>query len=91
MCLQNIEGKRLVIEEIDIDELPMEEHPKEDYDDLDEYPFSKFASMYFQGAASDTYIRQRLRQPLLYHEDEGDIVVILLDSFNGYHPLLKAK
>ncbi|XP_037530284.1 unconventional myosin-VIIa [Nematolebias whitei] len=74
---ENIEEKRIVIEEIDIDEIPIEEQPKEDYDDLDEYSFSKFASMYFQGAASDTHIRQRLRQPLLYHEDEGDVLASL--------------
>lgn len=59
-----------------------EDLPKEDYDDLDEYSFSKFASMYFQGAATPTHIRQRLRQPLLYHEDEGDVLVLLLDHFN---------
>lgn len=71
--------KRTVTEEIDIDDLPMgEDFPKEDYDDLDEYSFSKFASMYFQGAATPTHIRQRLSQPLLYHEDEGDVLVILL-------------
>ncbi|XP_047442774.1 unconventional myosin-VIIa [Mugil cephalus] len=70
---ENFESKRK-IEEIDIDEIPMEEDVnKEDYDDLDEYPFSKFASMYFQGTANHTHIRQRLRQPLLYHEDEGDV------------------
>lgn len=75
MCLQNFGGKR-IIEEIDIDEIPMEDDlPKEDYDDLDEYSFSKFASMYFQGVATPTYIRQRLRQPLLYHEDEDDVLV----------------
>eukprot|EP00064_Thunnus_orientalis_P003654 superscaffoldBa00000309_g3665 len=75
---ENFEGKRTVTEEIDIDDLPMEEElPKEDYDDLDEYSFSKFASMYFQGAATATHIRQRLRQPLLYHEDEGDVVASL--------------
>ncbi|KAM6921827.1 unconventional myosin-VIIb [Xenentodon cancila] len=74
---ENIEGKR-IIEEIDIDEVPIEEDlPKEDYDDLDEYSFSKFASMYFQGAATPTHIRQRLRLPLLYHEDEGDVVASL--------------
>ena len=66
----------MITEEIDIDDLPMEEDlPREDEDDLDEYSFSKFASMYFQGAATPTHIRQRLRQPLLYHEDEGDIQV----------------
>lgn len=74
---QNLEGKRIVTEEIDIDDLPMEEDlPTEDYDDLNEYSFSKFASMYFQGAANHAHIRQRLRQPLLYHEDEGDVLVL---------------
>lgn len=54
-----------------------EELPQEDHDDLDEYTFSKFASINFQGAASPTHVRQRLRQPLLYHEDEGDVSVLL--------------
>lgn len=72
----------MVIEEIDIDDLPMEEDlPPEDYDDLDEYSFSKFASMYFQGAATHTHIRQRLRQPLLHHEDQGDVEVMFLHHF----------
>lgn len=64
----------------------MEEFPEEDYDDLDEYSFSKFASMYFQGAATPTHIRQRLRQPLLYHEDENDVLVI--QSFLGHSSIL---
>lgn len=73
----------MVIEEIDIDELPMDdEHFSDDDADLDEYSFSKFASMYFQGAATPTHIHQKLRQPLLYHEDEGDILVLL---FNCCH------
>uniref|UniRef100_A0A3B5L6F9 Myosin VIIBa n=1 Tax=Xiphophorus couchianus TaxID=32473 RepID=A0A3B5L6F9_9TELE len=50
---------------------------EEDYDDLDQYSFSKFASIHFQGAATPTYIRQRLQQPLLYHEDEGDVMASL--------------
>ncbi|XP_019936002.2 unconventional myosin-VIIa [Paralichthys olivaceus] len=75
---ENFEEKRLLTEEIDIDDLPMEEDlPTEDYNDLNEYSFSKFASMYFQGAATHTHIRQRLRQPLLYHEDEGDVLASL--------------
>ncbi|XP_040039858.2 unconventional myosin-VIIb isoform X1 [Gasterosteus aculeatus] len=73
---EKFEGR--VTEEIDIDEQPMEEGlPQEDDDDLDEYSFSKFASMYFQGAATHSHIRQRLRQPLLYHEDEGDVLASL--------------
>ncbi|XP_028300925.1 unconventional myosin-VIIa [Gouania willdenowi] len=75
---ESFDGKKMILEEIDIDDLPMEEDlPSEDYDDLDEYSFSKFASMYFQGAATPTHIRQRLRQPLLYHEDEGDVLASL--------------
>uniref|UniRef100_A0A3B3ULE9 Unconventional myosin-VIIa-like n=1 Tax=Poecilia latipinna TaxID=48699 RepID=A0A3B3ULE9_9TELE len=75
---ENIEGKRTIIEEIDIDEIPGEDElPEEDYEDLDQYSFSKFASIHFQGAATSTYIRQRLQQPLLYHEDEGDVMASL--------------
>ncbi|XP_029988616.1 unconventional myosin-VIIa [Sphaeramia orbicularis] len=71
---ESFERRRMISEEIDIDDIPIEEElPKEDYDDLDEYSFPKFASMYFQGAATPTHIRQRLRQPLLYHEDEADV------------------
>lgn len=74
----------MITEEIDIDDLPMEEDLlNEDDDDLDEYSFSKFASMYFQGAATPTHIRQKLRQPLLYHEDEEDILVLLFNHFNS--------
>ncbi|KAI2663543.1 Unconventional myosin-VIIa [Labeo rohita] len=71
---EDLEGKRAVLEEVDLDDTPMMAIPEEDYDDLDEYSFNKFASMNFQGAATPTYIRQRLRQPLLYHEDENDVL-----------------
>eukprot|EP00066_Takifugu_rubripes_P023632 XP_011612898.1 PREDICTED: unconventional myosin-VIIa-like [Takifugu rubripes] len=82
--LENFDGKRMVIEEIDIDDLPMEDDPLSDDDaDLDEYSFSKFASMYFQGAATATHIRQKLRQPLLHHEDGGDILVLLFNCCNS--------
>lgn len=75
---ENFDRGRFISEETDIDDLPMEEDfPTDDYDDLDEYSFSKFASMYFQGAASHTHVRQRLRQPLLHHEDEGDMMAAL--------------
>ncbi|KAI5628300.1 unconventional myosin-VIIb-like isoform X1 [Silurus asotus] len=75
---EDLDGKRTVLEEVDLDDAPMvEELLEEDYDDLDEYSFSKFSSMYFQGAATPTHIRQRLRQPLLYHEEENDVVASL--------------
>lgn len=73
----------MVMEEIDIDDLPMEDDHLSEDDDLDEYSFSKFASMYFQGAATPTHIRQKLRQPLLYHEDEGDVLVLLFSCHNS--------
>ncbi|XP_053177675.1 unconventional myosin-VIIa [Scomber japonicus] len=75
---ENFEKKRATMEVIDIDDFPMEEElPEEDYEDLDEYSFSKFATMSFQGAATATHIRQRLRQPLLYHEEAEDITASL--------------
>lgn len=83
---QNIGGKRL--EEIDIDDLPMEDYSDEDEDDLDEYSFSTFASMYFQGAATPTHVFQRLRQPLLHHEDKEDIRVLLFSLLLSSFELL---
>uniref|UniRef100_A0A8C1L9T2 Myosin VIIBb n=1 Tax=Cyprinus carpio TaxID=7962 RepID=A0A8C1L9T2_CYPCA len=43
----------------------------------DEFSFSKFASLHFQGSSTHSYIQQRLRQPLLHHEDEGDTLACL--------------
>uniref|UniRef100_A0A3B3RFJ9 Myosin VIIBb n=1 Tax=Paramormyrops kingsleyae TaxID=1676925 RepID=A0A3B3RFJ9_9TELE len=55
-----------------------EETPKEECDDVDdEYSFAKFASLYFQGSATHTYIGQRLRSTLLFHEDERDTLACL--------------
>lgn len=49
--------------------------PEEEDEDLSEYKFSKFAATYFQGVSTHTYIRRPLKQPLLFHEDEGDQLV----------------
>lgn len=49
--------------------------PDEEEEDLSEYKFSKFAATYFQGVSTYTYIRRPLKQPLLFHEDEGDQLV----------------
>uniref|UniRef100_A0AAV2J5P1 MyTH4 domain-containing protein n=1 Tax=Knipowitschia caucasica TaxID=637954 RepID=A0AAV2J5P1_KNICA len=53
--------------------------PAEDDEDLDlsDFKFSKFAATYFQGLSSHTYIRRALKQPLLFHEDEGDQLAAL--------------
>lgn len=51
--------------------------PDEDEEDLSEYKFAKFAATYFQGTTTHTYTRRPLKQPLLFHEDEGDQLVRL--------------
>uniref|UniRef100_A0A3Q2FSZ3 Myosin VIIAb n=1 Tax=Cyprinodon variegatus TaxID=28743 RepID=A0A3Q2FSZ3_CYPVA len=51
--------------------------PDEEEEDLSEYKFSKFAATYFQGLSTHTYIRRPLKQPLLFHEDEGDQLAAL--------------
>lgn len=49
--------------------------PHDEHEDLSEYKFFKFAATYFQGVSTHTYIRRPLKQPLLFHEDEGDQLV----------------
>lgn len=50
--------------------------PEDDADDdLSEYKFAKFAATYFQGTSTHTYVRRPLKQPLLFHDDEGDQLV----------------
>ncbi|XP_017574409.1 unconventional myosin-VIIa isoform X1 [Pygocentrus nattereri] len=62
-------------EEDSIDEaLPL---PEEEQEDLSEYKFPKFAATYFQGNITHTYVRRPLKQPLLFHEDEGDQLAAL--------------
>uniref|UniRef100_A0A667Z7P2 Myosin VIIBb n=1 Tax=Myripristis murdjan TaxID=586833 RepID=A0A667Z7P2_9TELE len=60
---------------------PTSPPPEDDYDDYDdsdeEFSLFKFSSLYFQGNATHTHITQRLRQPLLHHEDEGDTLASL--------------
>ncbi|XP_034033568.1 unconventional myosin-VIIa [Thalassophryne amazonica] len=51
--------------------------PEEKDEDLSEYKFAKFAAMYFQGVSTHTYVRRPLKQPLLFHEDEGDQLAAL--------------
>uniref|UniRef100_A0A671NG73 Unconventional myosin-VIIa-like n=1 Tax=Sinocyclocheilus anshuiensis TaxID=1608454 RepID=A0A671NG73_9TELE len=53
------------------------ENEKEKEKENDEFSFSKFASLHFQGSSTLSHIQQRLRQPLLYHEDEGDALACL--------------
>lgn len=53
-----------------------EEEDDDEFDDgSEEFSFNRFAILHFQGNASHTHITQRLKEPLLNHDDEGDIVV----------------
>lgn len=69
-----VETKVMSIPESSEDHQVKEEEEEEEDD---EFSFSKFASLHFQGASTHSYIQQRLRQPLLYHEDEGDTLACL--------------
>uniref|UniRef100_A0A8C5PFG3 Myosin VIIB n=1 Tax=Leptobrachium leishanense TaxID=445787 RepID=A0A8C5PFG3_9ANUR len=62
-----------VLNEVDLDTLPLELQN----DPLAEFTFPKFASTYFQGSATHTYIKRALHQPLLYHEDKSDVLASL--------------
>ncbi|XP_076128082.1 unconventional myosin-VIIb-like [Alosa pseudoharengus] len=46
--------------------------PGEEEDGREEFSFARFCAQYFQSPATDEHIHQRLRKPLLLHEDEGD-------------------
>ncbi|CAM4341932.1 unnamed protein product [Lepidochelys olivacea] len=72
---EDLERTQKELEEEDLDAaLPL---PEEEEEDLSEYKFAKFAATYFQGTTTHTYIRRPLKQPLLYHEDEGDQLAAL--------------
>uniref|UniRef100_A0AAR2KA91 Myosin VIIAa n=1 Tax=Pygocentrus nattereri TaxID=42514 RepID=A0AAR2KA91_PYGNA len=72
---EDLERTQRELEEEDLDEaLPL---PEEEEEDLSEYKFAKFAATYFQGTSTHTYMRRPLKQPLLFHEDEGDQLAAL--------------
>lgn len=69
---QDLENVPRQFEEVINEPLPL---PDDEEEDLSEYKFAKFAATYFQGNATHMYIRRPLKQPLLFHEDEGDQLV----------------
>lgn len=55
---------------------PSLEEDDDEFDDgTDDFSFYKFSILHFQGNATHEHITQRLRQPLLPHDDEGDALV----------------
>uniref|UniRef100_A0A9J8ARX1 Myosin VIIAa n=1 Tax=Cyprinus carpio carpio TaxID=630221 RepID=A0A9J8ARX1_CYPCA len=72
---EDLERTHRELEEEDLDEaLPL---PEDDVEDLSEYKFAKFSATYFQGTTTHSYVRRPLKQPLLFHEDEGDQLAAL--------------
>ncbi|XP_076969617.1 unconventional myosin-VIIa isoform X7 [Tamandua tetradactyla] len=72
---EDLEPGRTEMVEEDLDAaLPL---PDDEEEDLSEYKFAKFAATYFQGTTTHTYTRRPLKQPLLYHDDEGDQLAAL--------------
>ncbi|KAM8822173.1 LOW QUALITY PROTEIN: unconventional myosin-VIIa-like [Synchiropus picturatus] len=76
---EDLERGHRQLQEEDLDQaLPLPEDPEdEEEEDLSEYKFAKFAATYFQGTSSHGYVRRPLKQPLLFHEDEGDQLAAL--------------
>nr|XP_057924383.1 unconventional myosin-VIIb-like isoform X1 [Doryrhamphus excisus] len=51
---------------------------EDDFEDFtEEFSFYKFSILHFQGDTSHTHITQRLRKPLLQHDDEADTLACL--------------
>lgn len=69
------EALKIVITPVTNDNPAEEEEEQEEDEDDDEFSFANFCALHFQHFATHTHIQQRLKQPLLYHEDERDTLV----------------
>ncbi|XP_072297186.1 unconventional myosin-VIIb-like [Eucyclogobius newberryi] len=80
------------LEESDRSKSPSLAEEKDDFDDSsDAFSFNKFCDLHFQGNASPSHIKHRLKKPLLAHDDEGDALACLtvwwlILRFMGDHP-----
>ncbi|XP_061746210.1 unconventional myosin-VIIb-like isoform X2 [Nerophis ophidion] len=55
-----------------------EEEEEDGFEDFtEEFSFYQFSLLHFKGDASHTHIEQRLRKPLLQHDDEADTLACL--------------
>ncbi|XP_072113084.1 unconventional myosin-VIIa-like [Mobula birostris] len=64
------------LEEFNLDDTSLSSDSGEE-DDLDQYTFAKYAATYFQGSSTPTHIRRPLRHPLLFHDNQVDILASL--------------
>ncbi|XP_031721181.1 unconventional myosin-VIIb-like isoform X1 [Anarrhichthys ocellatus] len=57
---------------------PSLEEDEDEFDDAsDEFSFLKFSILHFESNTGHTHFNQRLKQPLLPHDDEGDALACL--------------
>ncbi|KAG7321570.1 hypothetical protein KOW79_014428 [Hemibagrus wyckioides] len=68
---------QIVVTPVANDDQTDEEEEKEEEEDDDEFSFANFCALHFQQSATHTHIQQRLKQPLLYHEEERDTLACL--------------
>ncbi|XP_078420756.1 unconventional myosin-VIIa-like [Cetorhinus maximus] len=70
---EDLEVKQEKLDEFDLDDMSLSSESDEE-DDLAQYTFPKYAATYFQGSSTHTHIQRALRRPLLFHEDEVDVL-----------------
>ncbi|KAF3858548.1 hypothetical protein F7725_011749 [Dissostichus mawsoni] len=79
--LESLEEPSIIITPSSISTTPtpsLEEEEDDDFDDAsEEFSFYKFSILNFQSNHGHTHLNQRLKQPLLPHDDEADVLACL--------------
>ncbi|XP_034087946.1 unconventional myosin-VIIb-like [Gymnodraco acuticeps] len=79
--LESLEEPSIIITPSSISTTPTPSLAEEEDDDFDdaseEFSFYKFSILNFQSNHSHTHLNQRLKQPLLPHDDEADVLACL--------------